>query len=157
MEFQRFLGFVGFYSKFIENFSTIAAPLTMLSGRGVVFEFGAEQRLAFQHLKKAMMSKPVLKLQPQASSHSHDGRSGQGWGAVLEQEGHPVEFTSGKWTLAESRYSTSKQELKAALNAVRKFHYYLAGIHFTLVTDHQAFQKDPRPKFDQNKMAKQTI
>ena len=140
-ELQQFLGLVGFYSKFIQGYSEMAAPLTSLTGKGE-FRFGAEERAAMASLKKALLSKPVLAdYNPEHPVVLTTDASGGGWGAVLEQQGHPIEFASGKWNEAERKYSTSKRELKAVLNAVKKFHHYLAGAHFTIVTDHQAVEQ----------------
>ena len=38
IEIRRFLGLVGYYRRFIENFSRLAAPMTRLTRKGVKFE-----------------------------------------------------------------------------------------------------------------------
>ena len=118
-ELQRFIGFVGFYAKFIPQYSEIAAPLTSLTG-SAKFVFADAERNAFETLKKLVISRPVLVgYQPNIPVTLTTDASGTGWDAVLEQDEHPVEFASGKWTPTEKRYSTTKRELKAMLMAVK--------------------------------------
>jgi hypothetical protein len=57
---QSFLGHVGFYHRFIKNFSHIARPLTNLLAKDTPFEFDDECLNAFQILKKALISTPII-------------------------------------------------------------------------------------------------
>ncbi|GJS07261.1 putative reverse transcriptase domain-containing protein [Tanacetum coccineum] len=61
-EFRSFLGLVGYYRRFIENFSKIAKPLTILTQKSKTFDWGEEQELAFQTLKDKLCNAPVLAL-----------------------------------------------------------------------------------------------
>jgi RNase H-like domain found in reverse transcriptase len=63
--------------------------------------------------------------------------------AVLEQQGkdgrdHPVAYASKTCTAAECKYGSTDGELLALYFGVTKFHNYVAGSVFTIVTDHQA-------------------
>ena len=59
-------------------------------------------------------------------------------GAVLMQAGRPVAFTGRHLQPAETRYSTTDQELLAVIYALRQWRCYLQGgkHDFLLVTDH---------------------
>jgi len=60
-----------------------------------------------------------------------------GLGAVLMQNGRPVAFESRKLTPAETRYTTTEQELLAVVHAMRTWRCYLEGCtQCTVVTDH---------------------
>ena len=64
-------------------------------------------------------------------------------GAVLEQEGndkklYPVGYASKTLAKAEQKYTTTKLECYAVLWGIEKFHHYLYGRKFKVVTDHQA-------------------
>jgi hypothetical protein len=51
---------VGFYHRFIEDFSHIARPLTSLLAKDAPFEFDDECLNTFQILKKALISAPII-------------------------------------------------------------------------------------------------
>ena len=57
---RSFLGHVGFYWRFIANFSQIARPLTSLPAKDVPFQFNDECHKAFETLKKALISAPII-------------------------------------------------------------------------------------------------
>ncbi|GKE31288.1 putative reverse transcriptase domain-containing protein [Tanacetum coccineum] len=59
---RLFLGLVGYYRRFIENFSKIAKPLTILTQKCKTFDWGEEQELAFQTLKYRLCNMLVLAL-----------------------------------------------------------------------------------------------
>ena len=55
-----FLGHAGFYRRFIKDFSQIARPLTNLLAKDAPFEFTDECLHAFEILKKALISAPII-------------------------------------------------------------------------------------------------
>ena len=59
-DIRSFLGHAGFYRRFIKDFSKIAKPLCKLLAKDVVFEFDEECLDAFDTLKKALVSAPIL-------------------------------------------------------------------------------------------------
>ncbi|GJR09474.1 putative reverse transcriptase domain-containing protein [Tanacetum coccineum] len=61
-EVCSFLGLAGYYRRFIENFSKIAKPLTVLTQKSKTFDWGEEQENAFQTLKGKLCDAPVLAL-----------------------------------------------------------------------------------------------
>ena len=56
----RFLGLVGFSSRFIPEFATIAEPLRALTSNGVKFEWTEVQDKAFQTLKEQLTEVSIL-------------------------------------------------------------------------------------------------
>lgn len=67
--------------------------------------------------------------------------SNDGWGATLEQDDKPIGFASGKWSSREEKYSTTKNELRAGLEGVKKFKSFLLGARdITRKTDHQVLK-----------------
>ncbi|GKA01865.1 putative reverse transcriptase domain-containing protein [Tanacetum coccineum] len=64
-EVRSFLGLAGYYDRFIEDFSKIAKPLTVLTQKSKTFDWGDEQENAFQTLKGKLCDAPILAL--------HDG------------------------------------------------------------------------------------
>ncbi|GJV98876.1 putative reverse transcriptase domain-containing protein [Tanacetum coccineum] len=61
-EVRSFLGLVGYYHRFIENFSKIAKSLTILTQKCKTFDWGEKQELAFQTLKDKLCNALVLAL-----------------------------------------------------------------------------------------------
>ena len=59
-EIFNFLGLVGYYRCFVQNFSSIAAPLTRLTRKGVSFQWSEECESSFQDLKSKLTSAPIL-------------------------------------------------------------------------------------------------
>lgn len=57
---QRFLGFTGYFRKFIDNYALIAKPLSDLTRNDTKFVFGSEQKFAFETLKAKICEKPKL-------------------------------------------------------------------------------------------------
>ena len=59
-DIQSFLGFANFYRRFIHNYSEIVLPLTRLTRKGVPWNFSDDCRRAFNALKQAFTTAPVL-------------------------------------------------------------------------------------------------
>ena len=141
---RSFLGLVGYYRKFIPNFSSRAAVLTDLTRAKspTKIKWQDIHELAFQDLKRALHRPPILKppnwnyefiLQVDASN--------RGLGAILSQidlEGleHPVAYASRKLQPREEKLSTTEKECLAIVWAVELFRYYLFGRKFRLQADH---------------------
>src|SRR6218665_1925953 len=60
-----------------------------------------------------------------------------GLGAVLMQDGRPVEYASRALTPTEERYAQIEKELLAICFAMDRFHIYVYGRHVTIETDHK--------------------
>ncbi|KAG1936368.1 gag-pol fusion protein [Pimephales promelas] len=144
---RSFLGLVGWYRRFIPNFSARASVLTDLTRSAapnkVVWTEQGER--AFRDLREAVCGDSVL-LSPdfQKPFILQTDASGVGLGAVLLQEvdgdRRPVAFLSRKLFPRETRYSTVEQECLAIKWATDSLRYYLLGRPFVLETDHRALQ-----------------
>ena len=60
-ETRAFLGLCGFYRKFVPNFAKISQPLTSLTKKDTPYRWTQEQQVAFDKLKEALMTPPILK------------------------------------------------------------------------------------------------
>lgn len=94
-ELRSFLGMAEYYRKFVKNFGLISKPLTNLLKKGELFIWTSITEEAFQTLKLALVSAPVLAM-PDFTKQFVIGTdaSDLGIGAVLQQEGHPVAYVS---------------------------------------------------------------
>ncbi|KAJ9512355.1 hypothetical protein QJQ45_012867 [Haematococcus lacustris] len=129
---QSFLGAANYVRKFVHNFSTIAAPLTNLTGpKKDSFPWKAWPQAeldAFNALNQAISNVPMLKLPDHSKPFQvHCDASLEGIGAVLMQDGYPLAYYSRKLIPAEVNYTTGEQEL-LALWLVRA---YAADSNFT--------------------------
>ena len=59
-ETRSFLGFAGYYMRFIEDFSRLAAPMTRLTWKEVKYVWDDSCERAFQELKRRLTSAPIL-------------------------------------------------------------------------------------------------
>ncbi|TPX54605.1 hypothetical protein PhCBS80983_g05852 [Powellomyces hirtus] len=97
---QRFLGFANFYRRFIQGYSKIAAPLTSLTRKELPFKWTAVAQAAFDALKKAFTSAPILvHPDPEKPFFVETDASDFAIGAVLlqpdgQRQLHPVAFHS---------------------------------------------------------------
>ncbi|OMO50971.1 reverse transcriptase [Corchorus capsularis] len=105
------------------------------------FECTHAARKAFKRVKGLLTEAPVLALPDFEKLFVVEcDASHAGIGAVLNQEGRPVEFFNEKLTDSRSRYSTYDLEFYALVRAVRHWQYYLAYREFVVYSDHQALK-----------------
>ena len=142
---RGFLGLANFCRKFIQNFSAIARPLTHLTSENVPFKWTEECQAAFEELKVAFTSAPVL-LRPDPSKpfFLETDASDYALGAVLLQEGdgsvlHPVAYFSKKLLDRERNYNIYEKELMAIVKSLQHWRRYTEGALFPIVvrTDHK--------------------
>ena len=144
-QMRSFLGLIGYYQKFIPNFSAIAAPLTDLTKKGAKnhLEWNEPAIRAFERLKDLMSQAPILKL-PNLNEKFivRTDASGTGVGAVMLQEYDgklfPIRYLSRKLKPRETRYPVVEQECLAIVWAIGKLKQYLYGKEFILETDHKS-------------------
>ncbi|KAI3783857.1 hypothetical protein L1987_42945 [Smallanthus sonchifolius] len=140
-EIRSFLGLAGYYRRFISNFSKIDVPLTALTHKGRIFEWGQEQEEAFQTLKEKLCHAPVLSL-PDGSDDFvvFCDASKQGLGCVLMQRGKVIAYASRQLKVHEDNYTTHDLELGAVVFALKIWRHYLYGTKCEIFTDHKSLQ-----------------
>ena len=137
---RGFLGLAGYYRKFIREFGLIAAPLTRLLCCDA-FVWDTEAEKAFQALKRALTTGPVLQMPDFDKLFMVDcDASGVGFGAVLHQGAGPLAFFSRLFTARHLKLAAYKWELIGLVQAVRHWHPYLWGRHFLIRTDHYSLK-----------------
>ena len=152
-EVRSFLGLTGWYRKYIPKFSAIAAPLTELTKKTVIWVWGTKESESFQKIKEALTQPPVLLVPDQALPFQvHTDASGIGSGRVLTQDQgngqQPIAYGSQKFSPAEQNYSTHEQEMLAIMHALKEWKHYLEGSPHKVIifTDHASlryFQTQP--------------
>ena len=56
---RQFVGFVGYYRRFVIFFAELADPLVALTRKGVPFVWADEQQTAFDAPKACLLSAPI--------------------------------------------------------------------------------------------------
>ncbi|XP_064476257.1 uncharacterized protein K02A2.6-like [Ornithodoros turicata] len=142
-QLRSFLGMITYYAKFLSKLSSIAYPLNRLLSEKVKWTWSSESQRAFEALKKAMASAPVLQhYDPSLPLQVSADASPYGVGAVLahvdsDGTGKPIAYASRTLTESEKNYSQIECEALALVFAVKRFHCYIYGRSFCLVTDHK--------------------
>jgi len=125
----------------VKNYASKAKPLQNLLKKNVPFEFDDECLKAFNLLKDELTSSPVLRLyDPTAETQLHTDACSTGYGAILLQKQRdnswrPIAFFSSGTNAAETKYHSYELEMLAVVRAIERFHIYLYGLRFTIVTD----------------------
>jgi hypothetical protein len=140
-QIRSFLGLVGYYRRFIPNFSRIAKPMTELLKKGVKFMWSEACEEAFHTLSQHLTSAPVL-VQPDNSKpfEVFCDASGTGLGCVLMQEGRVIAYASRALRPHELNYPTHDLELAAVVHALKILRHYLMGNRCNIFTDHKSLK-----------------
>ena len=142
---EQFLGLVGAYQKFVEQYSARAAPLRAIMKKsreddGSPLEWNPIAVAAFNDLRTALVGAPLLRhWDPALPTTLRTDACAAGYGAVLRQyhpDGwHPVAYLSRVTSPAEARYHSHKLETGCILWAMDKLKHLLLPLHFTLESD----------------------
>ncbi|GJR11801.1 putative reverse transcriptase domain-containing protein [Tanacetum coccineum] len=140
-EIHSFLGLVGYNRRFIENFSKIAKPLTLLTQKNKTYVWGDKQDEAFRILKEKLCNAPVLALPDGPNDFVvYCDASKQGFGCVLMQRGKVIAYASRQLKTHEKNYTTHDLELGAVVFALKIWRHYLYGTKSVIYTDHKSLQ-----------------
>ena len=133
LQLMRFLGMVGYYRKFFDNFSVIAEPLTNLLGKRTKFIWTNDCQKEFDILKAILKNEPVL-LAPNFAKEFKLAvdASDPGAGSVLMQEdgngvAHPVSYFPKKFNKHQKNYSTIEKECLSLILALQRVIVYLTS------------------------------
>nr|GFB31585.1 putative reverse transcriptase domain-containing protein [Tanacetum cinerariifolium] len=140
-EIRQFLGLVGYYRRFIEGFLKIVKPMTKLTQKKVIFDWGDKQEAAFQLLKQKLCSAPILALPEGAEDFvTYFHASHKGLGVVLMQREKVISYASQQLKIHEKNYTTHDLELGAVVFALKIWRHYLYGTKCTMFTNHKILQ-----------------
>ena len=142
---RQFVGFVGYYRRFVKNFAELADPLVALTRKGVPFMWGSDQQKAFDALKACLLSAPILGFPTEDDRFVFDTDASLfAIGGVLNQvqngEEVVIAYASRSLRISQRRYCTTRREMLAAVVMCTHFRSYLRGSQFTLRTDHRSLR-----------------
>ena len=122
-EVRKFLGFVGYYRKFIPKYSDIARPLTNLTRKDIPFEWSQACQVAFEMLKEYLLKEPILKYPKTDQPYIF---------SIL----HPITYVSGLFKGPQLNWAALTKEAYALYMVARKLDYYLRDAETTIRSDH---------------------
>ncbi|KAK1618325.1 hypothetical protein QYE76_023842 [Lolium multiflorum] len=150
------LGHAGFYRRFIKDFSKISKPLTNLLQKDVPFVFDDDCKEAFETLKKALTTAPIVEppdwnLPFEIMCDASDFAVGAVLGQRVNKKLNVIHYASKTLDAAQRNYATTEKELLAVVFACDKFRSYIVDSKVTIHTDHAAIRylmqkKDAKPR-----------
>ena len=153
-EIKQFLGLVGYYRKFIPRFADIARPMTNLTKQDIPFEWTIQCQAAFELLKEAIITSPILKYpDPNKGYTLFTDASKYAWACVLTQGyqyekggkeykiNHPITFASGLFKGSQMNWAALTKEAFAIYSSIKKLSYYLEDADIVLRSDHLPLKK----------------
>ena len=153
-EIKQFLGLVGYYRKFIPRFADIARPMTNLTKQDIPFEWTMQCQAAFEMLKEAIITSPILKYpDPNKGYTLFTDASKYAWACVLTQEyqyerdgkvckiNHPITFASRLFKGSQMNWAALTKEAFAIYSSIKKLSYYLEDADIILKSDHLPLKK----------------
>lgn len=151
---RGFLGLCNFYRRFIEAFADIAYVLHLRTRKNRPWSWDQECQAAFDKLKLAMTTAPVLRTFEWIRQCIVEADSSKyAIGAVLSQIfddlfPHPIEFYSRKLNDAEIKYDTFDKEMLAIVAAFQHWRpYLLHSAHEVIIyTDHHNLEYFMTPR-----------
>lgn len=139
---RRFVAFANYYRKFVKDFAKITRPLTQLTRKNVDFIWSHECEVAFQTLRKSLLSTPILKypdfnkefkLIVDASDFACGGVLTQNYDGV----DMPITYISRSFKKGEKNKPPIEKELLAVHFAITQLRPYIYGRHFVVESDHK--------------------
>ena len=153
---RSFLGHVGFYRRFIRDFSKISRPLWRLLEKDNKFCFDESCKEAFEEIKFVLVEAPIM-VKPDWNREFEImcDASDFAMGAVLGQKDEKmfkaIYYANKTFNEAQENYSTTEKEMLAIVFACDKFRPYILGSHVIIHIDHAAIKylmakKEAKPR-----------
>ncbi|KAH9704470.1 hypothetical protein KPL70_011475 [Citrus sinensis] len=153
---RSFLGHVGFYRRFIKNFSAISKPLCNLLLKDAPFEWNDDCQKSFEKIICLLTSAPIMQspdwsLPFELMCDASDFAVGAVLGQRMDGKPFVIYYASKTLDSAQMNYSTTEKELLAMVFALNKFRSYLLGSKSVVFTDHAAVRylmskQDAKPR-----------
>ena len=136
-EVRTLLGLVTYLAKFCPHLSNVTKPLRDLVKKDTQFHWEQTQEEAFTQIKNLISNAPVLALfDPDKEVVVNVDASSHSLGAVLLQQGKPIEFAAQSLTQTQSKYAQIEKEMLAIQFGLTHFHQYVYGRSVKIESDH---------------------
>ena len=151
-QLRSFLSLLSYYRKIFPNLAAILQPLNDLLRKDEKWSWSAACTESVNAAKELLTTSNLLTHYDPAKPIKMAADASQyGLGAVISHvfpngEERPIAFASRSLSKSEKNYSQIDKEALALVYGVQKFHTYLYGRHFTLITDHKPLTTILGPK-----------
>ena len=144
-DLRSFLGHVGYYRRFIQDFAKVSKPLTALLCKDKDFIIDKEGKCTFTILKQVLIKAPILKspnwdLPFEIMCDASDYAVGAVFGQRLDKKPTAICYASKTLIKAQINYTTTEKELLAVVYALEKFRSYILGNKIIIYTDYAALK-----------------
>ena len=142
-QLKSILGLINYYGKFLPDLASVLHPLHELLRKETKWKWTKICQEAFDKVKELVVSDMVLThFNPDLPISLACDASPYGLGAVISHlypdgSERPIAFASRSLAPAEKNYSQIDKEALGIIWGIKKFHSYLYGQKFKLITDHQ--------------------
>ena len=135
---------MGFYRRFIKDFSSISRPLCTLLQQEIPFEWTEACQLAFDKLKGMLTSAPIMQppnwnLPFEIMCDASDYTTSVVLGQRENKKPHVIYYASKTLNDTQINYTTIEKELLAVVFSLDKFSY-LIGSKIVVYSDHAALK-----------------
>lgn len=159
---KAFLGLCNYYRRFIKGFAQIASPLNKLTSKHIKFKWDVDCQIAFDTLKSALVSAPILAYPDfNLPFHLYVDASQTGIGLTLGQivngKEVAIAFAGRDLNKAERNYSATEREALAVIDGIKRFQPYLRAKKFVIHTDHNALKWLMSIQDPSNRIARWTL
>jgi len=142
VELRAYLGLLMFYSRFMPNHATVLAPLNRLLKADVTWQWNKPEQDAFEASKKLLCeSQTLVHYDSSKPLYLSCDASQFGAGSVLSHRINgcyrPVAFASCTLSDSQKTYSQLEKKTFNIIFGLKRFHQFLAGCSFTIITDHR--------------------
>ena len=139
---HAFLELVEYYRKFMDEFTKIAKPLTLLTHHKAKFEWTLTHHIAFMMLKEAIIQAPILHYPDPAKKYivyTHVSDNACGIQLSQEHDGtkFAIAFLSHTFTETQRKWGIPEQEAYGVYYAITKWNNYLQGSNIIVCKDHK--------------------
>ena len=142
---NSFLRHVGFYKRFIQDFSKISRPLCRLLEKDAKFEFKEACSYAFEEIKSRLVIAPIIatpdwNIEFEIMCDDSDYAMGAVLGKRIEKIFRTIYYANKTFTEAQENYSTTEMKMLAMVFSCEKFRPYILGSHVIVHTYHVAIK-----------------
>ena len=138
---SKFSSLAGYYRRFVQDFSRIAASMTRLTQKNAKFVWSDACVNSFQLLKEKLTTAPVLILPNGEDKFTvYCDACRVGLGCVSIQNGRVIAYASRQLKKHEQNYPTHDLEMAAVIFALKIWRHYLYGVTCEIFTDHKSLK-----------------